>query len=345
MMPLAPASDAARSGWRTRLSASPLVVRFQKLVFQPRGPEAGEVFLNQRRVFALPTSAGLLFAAMLIALLLGSINYTLSLGFGLTFLMASIAWIAMFYTFRNLAHLRLQPARVEPVFAGEIAQFHVVLSNRNSFDRYALRMVADAELAPVYADPPARGTTTVAVPVRIVRRGWQPMPRITLESTFPLGLWRTWAYWQPDLRVLAYPMPAPAGVPLPVTQTDGSEGAIHGGPGSEDYAGIRSYAAGDPIRHLAWKAMARAPSGELLTKLFDGGGKRELWLELSSLPAHLDLEAALSRLARWVLECESDDIRYGLRMGAVRIEPDHGEAHRDRCLTALAVYGHGSAGN
>lgn len=334
-------NSAAPTGLRARLAASPLGKRIQTLIFQPRGPEPGEVFLNQRRVFALPTSAGLLFGLMLVALLLGSINYTLSLGFGLTFLMASIAWIGMFYTFRNLAHLRLRPARVEPLFAGEIAQFQVVLVNHSRFDRYAIRMVADAELAPVYADPPTRGEETVAVPVRISRRGWQQMPRITFESTFPLGLWRTWAYWQPDLRVLAYPKPAPPGVPLPITQADGSEGAGHGGPGSEDYAGIRRYAAGDSIRHLAWKAMARAPSGEVLTKVFDGGGRRELWLDLNSLPAHLDLEVALSRLARWVLDCESGDIRYGLRLGATRIEPEHGEGHRDRCLTALAVYGHG----
>jgi uncharacterized protein (DUF58 family) len=327
---------------RERFLASRLGQYASKLVFQPRGPEGGEVFLNQRRVFALPTSAGLLFGVMLVALLLGSINYNLSLGFGLTFLMASIAWIGMFYTFRNLAHLRLRGARVDPIYAGEIAQFHVVLVNRSRFDRYAIRLIADTELAPVYANASARGEASVAVPVRITRRGWQAMPRITFETRFPLGLWRTWAYWQPALRVLAYPTPGAPGVPLPVTQTDGSEGAGHGGPGSEDYAGIRRYTPGDSVRHLAWKAMARAPSGEVLTKVFDGGGRRELWLELAVLPPHLDLEVALSRLTRWVLDCESGDIRYGLRLGAVTIEPDHGEAHCEHCLTALAIYGHAS---
>jgi hypothetical protein len=74
----------------TRLANSALGQRFKKIVFQSRGPEAGEVFLNQRRVFALPTSAGLMFGGLLVALLLGSINYTLSLGYGLTFLMASL---------------------------------------------------------------------------------------------------------------------------------------------------------------------------------------------------------------------------------------------------------------
>jgi uncharacterized protein (DUF58 family) len=280
-----------------------------------------------------------MFGGLLVALLLGSINYTLSLGYGLTFLMASVAWVGMIYAFRNLAHLRLRPARVEAVFAGDIAQFHVVLINQSRYDRFALRMVADPQLAAVFASPAARASCIVAVPVRIEKRGWQVMPRITFQTTFPLGLWRIWAYWQPDLRVLAYPTPAPAGVPLPSSGADGSEGVGHSGPGSDDYAGIRDYAPGDSVRHLAWKAMARAPAGELLTKQFDGSGRRQMWLDLASVPAHLDLEAALSRLTRWVLDCEQTDVRYGLRLGSQTIAPDHGEAHRERCLAALAVYG------
>jgi len=327
------------SGIGSRLRHIPLVERAAQAIFQPRGPEAGEIRLNHRRVFVLPTRSGLTFGVMLIALLLGSINYTLGLGFGLTFLMAGVAWIGMFYAFRNLAHLSLRPARVEPVYAGEIAQFCVVLSNRQTFDRFALLLQADKTLAPVFADPLAGTETRVNVPVRITRRGWQPMPSITFKTTFPLGLWRVWSYWQPDLQVLAYPSPAPPGVPLPRAHADGTEGWGHGGPGSEDYAGIRDYTAGDPIRHLAWKAMARTPSGGLLTKLFDGSGTRRLWLDLAQLPASLDLEAALSRMTRWVLDCEADEIQYGLRLERLEIAPDRGAVHRDRCLSALALFG------
>src|SRR3981081_499344 len=60
-----------------------------KWLFQLRGAESGEVFLNQRRVFIIPTKAGLGFGAMLLTLFIGSVNYTLSLGFALTFLLAA----------------------------------------------------------------------------------------------------------------------------------------------------------------------------------------------------------------------------------------------------------------
>ncbi len=334
-----PAPQGATPGWRARIAQSAFGQRVAKQIFQTRGPESGIAFLNQRRVFVLPSSAGLMYAVMLVALLLGSINYSLSLGFALTFFLASVAWVGMFFTFRNLAHLHLRGARVESVFAGDVAQFQVVLINRNGFDRFAVRLRADPGLAPVFANPLARSETLATVPVQIARRGWQTMPRITLNTRFPLGLWHAWAYWQPDLRVLAYPTPAPAGEALPVGNADGSEDASHGGPGSEDYAGIRPYFASDSVRHLAWKAMARVPSGEVLTKLFDGGSQREVWLDLALVPAHMGLEPALCLLTRWVLDCESGQSSYGLRLGNNVIQPARGAAHREACLIALAQYG------
>ena len=323
---------------RRRIQNSALIERWSKLVFQPRGPEPGDVFLNQRRVFVLPTRAGLALVVMLVALLLGSINYSLSLGFGLTFLFAGVAWVGMFYTFRNLAHLTLRPARVDPVFAGQIAEFHVMLVNEHRYDRWAIDLNADQQYTATSADPPARGSTSVMVPVKVLKRGYQPMPRITLSTNFPIGLWRSWSYWQPDLQVLVYPEPAPAGEPLPLSQGEGQDGESHSGPGSEDYAGIRPYAAGDVVRHLAWKAMARSPNDLLLTKMFSGAAERELWLDLSQVSGQLGLENALSLMTRWVLDCETGDALYGLRLPGVEFAPARGDAHRQRCLEALALY-------
>ena len=62
-----------------------------KYLFRLRTAEEGEVFLPQRRIFIVPTRAGLTFGIMLLVLFLCSINYNLSLGFALTFLLASCA--------------------------------------------------------------------------------------------------------------------------------------------------------------------------------------------------------------------------------------------------------------
>ena len=77
---------------------------YNLLVWQ-RQPESGTIFLAQRRVYILPTRQGLMFGLALVLMLIGSINYNLSLGFVLTFLLAGMGIVAILHSFRNIAHL------------------------------------------------------------------------------------------------------------------------------------------------------------------------------------------------------------------------------------------------
>ena len=54
-----------------------------------RSPDAAAVVLSQRRIYILPTRYGYLFALALLLMLSGSVNYNLSLGFVLTFLLCA----------------------------------------------------------------------------------------------------------------------------------------------------------------------------------------------------------------------------------------------------------------
>jgi uncharacterized protein (DUF58 family) len=76
----------------------------------------------------------------------------------------------------------------------------------------------------------------------------------------------------------------------------------------------------------------------MLTKQFAGEAVAEVWLDLSSLPPALGLEARLSRLAGWVLAAERSGAHYGLRLPGTEIAPGCGELHRGVCLEALALY-------
>jgi uncharacterized protein (DUF58 family) len=327
------------SPWRARLVRTRLGRRVDRAIFQPRGAESGEVVLNQRRVFILPTRAGLLLAVMLVALLLGSINYLLSLGFALTFLVVGVAWVGMLLTFRNLAHLRLRPVRVDPVFVGEPADYRLVIGNRSRFDRYAIELVVDGSTQRVGCDPLSSTEEDVVVPILATRRGRVAMPRITLVTRFPIGLWRAWSYWQPALVALVYPRPAEAGVPLPHAEGDGRDAQAHRVRGSDDFAGLRAYAKGDPVRHIAWRAMARNPEGRTLTKLFDGGTSGEVALTLDAAMAlEPGLEPAISLLTRWVLDADAQGLRYSLVVPGLHLRSASGSAHRAACLEALALY-------
>ena len=98
---------------------------------------------------------------------------------------------------------------------------------------------------------------------------------------------------------------------------------------------LRAYRAGDPPRQIAWKALAREQG--LLTKEFSAMASSELWLDWDDAHA-ADPEARLSVLAHWVLQAEDFGQSFGLRLPGVEIPPGRGEAHRARCLEALALF-------
>jgi uncharacterized protein (DUF58 family) len=331
------------------ITANPLTLRITRWIAGRDGPEAGEVLLDRRRVYILPTAPGLAFGGAVLVLLVGSINYNLQLGFLLTFLVASMAIVGMHATHSNLVQLVLRGVRVEPVFAGEVAAFEVAVSNPGTLDRYALRFAFSpgamharggrdgrnaATALTVSVEVPARGMRAVQVPLPAPTRGRLPAPRITVETRFPFGLWRAWAYLTPALEAIVYPKPEDDAPPLPATDGGRDEAAGMASSG-DDFAGVRPYQAGDARKLIAWRLAAR--SDDLSVKQFEATGGGDLMLDFTTLPSSMGLEHRLSRLARWVLDADASRARYGLRLPGAMIDMASGAQHRDRCLTALAV--------
>ncbi len=295
---------------------------------------SAETVLGRRQLYMLPTRYGLLFALVATVLLLASINYGNGLGYALTFLLVAIVVVSMLHTHRNLNRLRVAPGACVPVFAGETAQFELVLTNDADAPRFGVVIEQNsAEVA--RADVPPHASAAVTLDLRATRRGWQPLPPFRLSTRFPLGLLYSWS--RPvrlDHACLVYPAPA---APLPFRATPAETLRPEQGQrlGGDDFIGVREYQPGDSPRHIDWKAFAR--TGLLTTKQFGGGYQTLVWLDWDTLP-EFDTDSRLSVLARWVLEAEAAGARYGLRLPNTVIAPDHGEAHEHACLKALALF-------
>lgn len=315
--------------------------KFVAWALRTRPPEAVPVVLSQRRVYVLPTRAGLLYALSLLVLLIGAINYDLSLGHALVFLLGGLGIVTILHTFRNLVGLSLTVCPPAPVFAGETARFGLILGNPAFHERRLLRLFLPHQPA-VVASLPSQGSAHVLLPLPATRRGWLTMPRVTIETVWPLGLVRCWAYAAPHSRCLVYPRPARAVPPAP-TFGGIEQGRLPTDAGDEDFAGLKRHQPGDPLHHVAWKAAARlGPEAALQTKQFSGKTAQALWLDWAQLPATLDVETRLSILAHWVLEAAAAGLSYGLRLPDEEVPLGHGDSHRHRCLKALALYGEAS---
>lgn len=308
-------------------------------IFPRKGAERGPVVLSQRRVYILPTRAGLLFAATLVLMLIGSINYNLSLGFGLTFLLAGTGIVSMLHTWRNLAHIELRPGKTEPVFAGDRARFNILVNNPGKLSRTSLAIQFPGSEATVF-DAAATTESEVRVRVPAIHRGLLRPGRFRLFTTYPIGLFYAWANVELDMACLVYPMPEAELTPLPEPQASTGKGSAMG-KDEEDFSGLRAYHVGDSPRRIAWKAVAHSET--LVTKLFSGSiSAATLWLDYAETPSRLGIEPRLSRLSRWVLEAHHGGARFGLRLPGKQIDLASGETHRSQCLEALALYQPGS---
>lgn len=315
-------------GLRARLT------RFtRRWIRRRQGPDRGAVTLRRGRIYILPTGLGAAFGLMLLAMLLGSLNYGNNLGLGLTFLLAALGIVAMHACHRNLEALVVRAAGTEPPFAGSEAVFRIALANPGRAPRCDLEAAATGT-----ADPPASiaagGESALLLRVPTRRRGSVILQRFEIATCFPYGLFRAWAVMHPDLACLVYPRPAEDAPPPP--QAPGLAGGGIARRGQDDFAGLKDYHPGDPPRHIAWKAYARA--GELLIKEFSGDVEVMPIFDLDDAPG-ANLEARLSVLARWIVNAHARGQTFGLRLPGEEIPPEPGDAQRRRCLATIARFG------
>ncbi len=297
--------------------------------------QPGPIRIPRQRIYIVPTRYGYGYALLLLLMLLGSMNYSNSMGFALTFLLAGLGLVAMHYTHANLLSLQVRAGRVPAVFAGETAHFEIYVDNPSLKPRQSLKLAwPKQEALGLHVDIAGETDAALKLPAPATRRGWLRSGVFSLSTEFPLSLFHAWTWLELDTSCLVFPKPAPAGAPPPAAR--GASGLLTGArAGQDEFAGLRDYQRGDAPKTIHWKSLPKL--GTPMVKQFNETIEQEIWLDWDSLP-QLDSEARLSQLARWLLDAENGRRAYGLRLPGTRIAPARGENHLHECLKCLALY-------
>ncbi|QIK36698.1 DUF58 domain-containing protein [Caldichromatium japonicum] len=295
----------------------------------------GMALIGGSRIYILPTRTGLLYGVVLMAMLLGSLNYQNNLGLLLTFFLAAVGIVAMHHTWFNLRGLAVQARGGPAVFVGENARFEVCLYAARR-PRYDLRILYRGEqAAPVALAPEEQTAIKLQVPAE--RRGWLRLQEVRVETGYPLGLFCAWALVATPAKTLVYPRPAPTAPEPGHDAGDGHQPQRARHEEAEDYLGVRPYRPGDPLKQVDWKAFARERG--LWVKQYGGEQGQEVWIDWSAINA-ADSELRLNLLTRQVLDASTTSTRFGLRLPGV-VEPvSQGPEHTERCLIHLALFGY-----
>jgi uncharacterized protein (DUF58 family) len=308
------------------------IKRLTKWSARRHGHDALPMIVNRRRIYIIPTRFGIALALLLVAMLIAGLNYNSNLGLAFGFLMASLALVAMHHCHRNLLNLSVDAIVEVDAFAGEYANFEILLRNTAGIDRCDLEIRMDGGAALVSVA--ARGYQHGTVGVPVTRRGVTRLERFELRTRYPFGWFRAWTYVHTPLTAFVAPRPGGERA-LPSAAAAVGTTAQSEARGEEDFAGLRAYEAGVPLKHMAWKVLARG--GEPAVRSYTGLAAEPEWLDWMTLQP-LGPEARLSQLCRWVLSCEAAQRTYGLRIPGTEIAPSRGAGHRSACLRALARY-------
>lgn len=297
------------------------------------GIDADPLIVSGRRIYIIPTRLGLAFALMLFAMFLGAMNYANNLALALTFVLGAMGLTAMHYCHRNLAGLRIRSAASEPVFAGQHARFRVALENPARVSRHELSIENEHGVSePARIDSDGRAVLDVSLPAP--RRGQLTLDHFEVGTRHPFGLFKAWAVVHMEMKCVVYPKPSERTLAAPPLETD-TGGAQDSARGDDEFAGLRSFHPGDSPRRIAWKAYAREQG--LHVKVYAGTAVTSYWFDWDSLPG-MDTEARLSQLCRWIEDAYVEGRAFGLKLPGTDIPPNVGSAHRQRCLTALALF-------
>jgi uncharacterized protein (DUF58 family) len=308
--------------------------RMARWIRKRQGPDSLPLTLSRRRLYILPTRAGVGFGLLLILMLVAGLNYANSISLFLTFLLTGFTLVALHQCHRNLLGTQLVAATAQPTFAQRDGILSLTFDNPAAAARY--RIAAGVGDDPTTAaDVPAHGRGRIELPVAAPMRGIVQIDRLHLITTHPFGLFRTWTWVHAPIEMLVYPRPS-GSLSMPTDQGNkpGARSLTHAG--SDEWLGLRPFRDGDSPRQVDWKAYAR--DAPLLVKEYSAAGADLRMFDFSAL-GHLQLEARLEQLTRWIVDAEGNGERYGLRLPNSHIKPDRGPEHRHQCLAALAVFG------
>lgn len=240
-----------------------------------------------------------------------------------------VSWI---HNRSNIRNLRISVARHAHGFAGGLLLIPFKLRNTHRRPKFGLKISTPGEGTASIGHLDSTVQGSISLPGK--KRGFCRLDHVIVSTIFPLGIFKAEYRQQVDCEYYVYPEPK-GNVPLMASTGAGickqSAKRVSG----DDFSGVRRYIDGESQRHVDWKAVARGQP--LVVKQFQSAVSEEVWLDWERLPT-LATEARLSQLAQWIVQCERQGIRYGLRLPSQSCAPSQGEAHYHHCLKMLAVF-------
>ncbi|WP_240224175.1 DUF58 domain-containing protein [Rheinheimera hassiensis] len=301
-----------------------------------RQPAADKVRLVQKLIFILPTRYGWWFVLLITLLYLLGTNYQNNLILLLCYLLLSVFLVNIVLAYQNISGLTLQCKQAAEGFAGEATTAAVNLSDDKKHLMLNMHFVQpdntnDSDTRQNETVLLSQPATTATLNLNGTKRGKYALPRIKITSQYPFGLWRAWSYIALAQHYWVYPNPDADKSAVNISSVDASQQAK-----TDAGETLSPYRAGDSVRHMVWKRLARDPANPVVRQQYFSAQAEPSWVVVPPLSGDA-LERALRYACRQLLQLEQSGSSYGLKLPALTLPQAKGPQHLQRCLQELAL--------
>lgn len=302
-----------------------------------RIPSSHAYQMDVNNTFILPTRFGWAIVGLMSCLFILGTNYQNNVILMFCYFVFALLLLALFHSYVSFVQFHIAFRPIRNSFTNQHVQLQLDLSHKAN--RTALHSLSNIAIFskryPVY-EYLEDGVNTIAI--HQFPRGLHQLPRVSIESVFPFGLFRCWSHLSVPSQFLVFPAPIACSLKLRQQNSLGNTGKKSGVTvTTEDLQGIRDYRNSDPIHHVSWKHFAKGQG--LLSKDFSERSAISGWLHFSDYFTG-NVEHALSEVTFQVLELSNQEANFGFSIGKQQIMSNTGTQHKRQCLEALALYRH-----
>ncbi|XQW83520.1 DUF58 domain-containing protein [Thalassotalea piscium] len=306
-------------------------------------PKNKRQVLSRRNIFIFPSKFGFSYLFFVLLLFILGTNYQNNLIILVSYLLSSLFITTMIQSFNNLSKLTLI-INSEKFRGFSGTRFNVPILLCTDKERLAFQLYFQQDQ--IIEKISITSDETLSVPIELENRGVFSLPRLILQSYYPLGLFRCWTSVDLHSDVLVYPKPErPEQIDIErlLTGNDNEDGLPLSNEvktlnnGVDEFNDLSPYQQGESLAKVAWKHVASGKGWysknyqHLITSTPN-------WLSLDSLPK-APLEQQLRWLSYLILEFQKRDIVFGLKLNTLEIAPQQGIEHCHLCLREIALYG------
>lgn len=298
---------------------------------------------RSHQTYIMPTGHGVVFLIGIVFMVLVGATYSNNLIYLLAFFLFAAFVVSMVQTHHNIAKLSVEVISVEDAYNGGWAQLDLKLHHsQKAYRQNVAILFPDLEWAEratgqlEFLSP--KGQARVSLSIKAKKRGRHSLPRIRLETKFPLGLFKSWRMLPLNGEAFVYPQ---AIGQKNLSSCRVSFGAQKGesakaSRGEEaDFHEHKAYQLGESSRRVDWKLYARKRLK--MIKSFEGRQEASFRFVYNE-SLGVDTEARLSQLSTWIEEARSKKLMFELWLPNKKIEMASGAQHARMSLRELAQF-------